>query len=255
MKLDQEVAILNGLNYVPHPIFENYAAYTAELQRLNSEFFNSQKAPEYLLWHVGTIGDRFPTLDDGEVLLRILNNYSPVMQEKGNLLWKRKSGNRNSYCLSNEREFYGSLNEWITIPAEPTWLRIECKQTLLGAISGLVWKPPALRLEVQLDDGEIRNYHLLPGNARFGFLISPFVRADYQLIEVARASPEFAADAKALPKTYRGDPRRIIATRVRAGDDFAYKHSVHFAMQTIDGIWPFRSDSTGTESKEISRAQ
>jgi len=95
----------------------------------------------------------------------------------------------------------------------------------------------------------------LPGTARYGFVISPFLRADYQLIEAARASGGFAAAPTALPKTFRGEPRRVVAARVRASDDFAYKHSVRFVMQTIHGIWPVRGLSPATESKEISRAQ
>jgi hypothetical protein len=255
MNLDQDVAILNGLNYAPHPVFVNYAAYTPELQRLNSEFFNSRKAPEYLLWHTGSIDGRFPTLDDGEVPLRILKNYTPVTQEKGFLLWKRKSAGETSYCLSNERESYGSLDQWLPIPAEPTWLRIECKQSFFGAIRSLLYRPSQLRLEVQLENGEFRSYRLLPGNTRHGFVISPFLRADYQLIEAARVSPELAAGPTALPKTFSGESTRIVAARVRAADDFSYEHSVRFVMQTIHGIWPIRGETPATESKEISRAQ
>jgi hypothetical protein len=254
MNHDQDVAILNGLNYAPHPVFVNYAAYTPELQRLNSEFFNSQEAPEYLLWHSGSIDGRFPTLDDGEVLLRILKNYSPVTQEKGYLLWKRKTSAKNSYCLSNERETYGTLGQWIAIPTEPTWIRIECKQSLFGAIRGLLYRPSQLRLEARLENGEARTYRLPPGNARSGFVISPFLRADYQLIEAARVSQEIAADTTALPKTFTGEPARIVAARVRASGDFAYQHSVRMVMQTIEGIWPVPGVSAAT-AKEFSRAQ
>src|SRR5262249_42050598 len=154
---------------------------------------NSQKAPEYLLWHTGTIDGRFPTLDDGEVLLRILKNYSPVTQEKGYLLWKRKTTG-NSYCLSNERESDGALDEWVPFAGEATWLRIECTQSLFGAMRALLYRPSQLRLEVQLQNGDTRSYRLLPGNARDGFVISPFLRADYQLIEAARTLEESAAE-------------------------------------------------------------
>src|SRR5262249_34379829 len=70
LNLDQDAAVLNGLNYKPHPVFQNYSAYTPALQRLNAEFFKS-KPPQYLLWRTGSIDGRFPTLDDGEVLLTI----------------------------------------------------------------------------------------------------------------------------------------------------------------------------------------
>ncbi len=255
MNLDQEVAILNGFNYVPSPVFINYAAYTPELQRLNDEFFSSHKAPEYLLWHTGTIDGRFPTLDDGEVLLKILTNYAPVREEKGLLLWKRRSAGKNSYCLSNQQESDGSLDEWVPIPAEPSWLKIECKQTFLGAIRSLLCRSSELRLEVRLDDGEIRNYRLLPGNARYGFVISPFLRADFQLIESARAAGDFPADPTALPKTFKGEPRRIIAARVRPANEYAFHHSIRFVMQAIQGIWPSRGDLPLKESSEVSSAR
>jgi hypothetical protein len=128
-------------------------------------------------------------------------------------------------------------------------------QSLLGAIRGLLYRPSQLRLEVQLENGDARSYRLPPGNARSGFVISPFLRGDYQLIEAARASKEFAVDPTALPKTFGGGPARIVKARIRAADNFAYKHSVRFVMQTIEGIWPSRGVSPATESKEISRAQ
>jgi hypothetical protein len=236
-------------------VFLSYAAYTPELQRLNNEFFSSQKVPDYLFWHTGTIDGRFPTLDDGEILLKILKNYAPVRQEKGLLLWKRRSAGEHSYCLSKERESLGSLDQWVAIPAEPTWLRIEFEQTVLGAIRALLCRSSELRLELQLDNGDLQNYRLLRGNAQCGFLISPFIRADFQLIEAARSSGDFAADPTALPKTFKGEPRRIVAARVRAAKDFDYKHSVRFVMQTIQGIWPVRGVSPATESNEFSRAQ
>jgi hypothetical protein len=117
-----------------------------------------------------------------------------------------------------------------------------------------LYKAADLRLDVQLENGEIRSYRLLPGNARYGFVISPFLRADFQLIEAARASGKFAADPTALPKTFSGKPPTIVAARVRQSDDSAYKHSVRFVMQTIHGIWPVRGVLPATESKEVSQA-
>src|SRR5207248_6745262 len=84
-----------------------------------------------------------------------------------------------------------------------------------------------------------------------GFLISPFVRADFQLIEAARASGDFPADPAVLPKTFRGEPRRIVAARVRPANGYAFKHSIRFVMQTIDGIWPNRGVPPATESKKF----
>lgn len=255
LNLDQDIAVLNGLNYVPHPVFENYAAYTPELQRLNTEFFNSQKAPQYVLWHSGTIDGRFPTLDDGEVFLTILKNYSPVVEEKGMILWKHNTPAENAYTLANERETCGTLDQWIPIPPEPTWLRIDCKQSLVGAMQSLLLRCSDLRLEVRLDFGATQSYRLLPGNARSGFLISPLLRADFQLLQAAFASPDRTAQQTAWPAISSAQPPRIVAVRVHAGNGFAYKHSVRFVTQTIHGVWPVHGESLPSPSNEISRAQ
>jgi hypothetical protein len=251
MNLDQHVVILNGLNYTPHPVFQNYSAFTPELRRLNAAFFSSGKAPPYLLWRQGSIDGRFPTLDDGEVLLTVLRRYSPVIEEDGFLLWKRKPSEEGCF-LASERAFNGSLDEWVPISNEPTWLRIECKLTLFGAMQSLLLRCSELRLEVQLDNGATRSYRLLPDNARTGFVISPFLYSNDRLVETARAFADSAADDKATSSVAAP---KIVAARVHAGNGFAFAHSVRFAMQAIHGIWPLRSEPLSTDSKEISRTQ
>ncbi len=254
MSLDQDLAILNGLNYVPHPVFQNYSAFAPPLQRLNTAFFNSSKAPRYLLWRAGSIDGRFPTLDDGEVLLRLLTDYSLVMEEKGMMLWEHKSAPGKSYCLADAREMTGSLEQWVPVPSEPTWLQIECRPTLPGTVQSLLWRCSELRFEVQLDNGAIRNYRLLPGNARSGFVISPFLYSSDRLVESVCTSVPSDANAVTLGRPANQSPR-IVAARVRAANQFAFARSVRFTMQTIRGIWPNRDGNSATESKEISRAQ
>jgi hypothetical protein len=220
LNLDQDAAILNGLNYKPHPVFQNYSAFTPALQRLNAEFFKS-KPPQYLLWRTGSIDGRFPTLDDGEVLLTILSSYSPVTNENGFILWKCKSLTEKPFSLTNKHEFTAALNEWVRIPGEPTWLQIECEQTLFGAVQSLLSRCSETRLEVQLDNGGTRNYRLLPGNARYGFVISPFLYTHDQLL-LADANTNCA---------------RIVAARVRVANEGALAPSVRFVTHTIQGVW------------------
>jgi hypothetical protein len=220
LNLDQDAAILNGFNYKPHPVFQNCSAYTPALQRSNADFFKS-KPPEYLLWRCGSIDGRFPTLDDGDVLLTILSGYSPVIEEKGRILWKRKLPETNSYSLANRHEFSAPLNEWVQIPREPTWLQIECEQTLFGAVQSLLSRCSETRLEVQLENGATQYYRLLPGNARYGFVISPFLGTHDQ--PLAENAPTNCA--------------RIVAVRVRVASERAVAPSIRFVTHTIQGVW------------------
>ena len=227
LNLDQDAAILNGLNYKPHPVFQNYSAYTPALQRLNAEYFKS-KPPQYVLWRSGSIDGRFPTLDDGEVLLAVLSSYSPVTNENGFILWKCRSLTEKPYTLANKHEISVSLNDWVRIPGEPTWLQIECEQTLFGAVQSLLSRCSETRLEVQLDNGGTRSYRLLPGNARYGFVISPFLHSYDQLL---------TSDANT-------NCARIVAARVRVANERAVAPSVRFVTHTIQGVWGARPEPT-----------
>jgi hypothetical protein len=243
LNLDQDAAILNGLNYKPHPVFQNSSAYTPALQRLNAEFFKS-KPPQYLLWRTGSIDGRFPTLDDGEVLLTVLTSYSPVTNENGFLLWKCKAAAEKPYSLANKHEVSVSLNQWVMLPREPTWLQIECEQTLFGAVQSFFSRCSETRLEVQLDNGGTRSYRLLPGNARYGFVVSPFLYNHDQLL---------AANANT-------NSLRIVSARVHVANERAVAPSIRFVTHTIHGVWalspePFLHEPIGRSETTASSPQ
>ena len=174
---DQDMAILNGLNYVPHPVFQNYSAYTPALQRLNTAFFNSDAAPDFVLCRLNTTLDgRFPTLDDGEVLLKVLTAYSPVLAEKGVVLWKRTGPHGPTYRFGKGNEREAPLGVWVPISTEPTWLTVQLKRTWLGILRGLLRAGPEILIEVQLADGRTATYRLISGSAEHGFLVSPLLQ-------------------------------------------------------------------------------
>jgi hypothetical protein len=235
LNLDQDAAVLNGLNYKPHPVFQNYSAYTPALQRLNAEFFKS-KPPQYLLWRTGSIDGRFPTLDDGEVLLTILSSYSPVTNENGFILWKCRTLPEKPYCLTNKHEFFASLNQWVALPPEPTWMQIECEQTIFGAAQSLLSRCSETRLEVQLDNGGIRSYRLVPGNARYGFVITPFLHTHDQLLAGGVST----------------NAATIVSARVRVANERAVAPSIRFVTHAIHGVWAPRPEPS-LPSSEPSR--
>jgi hypothetical protein len=232
LSYDQDVAILNGLNYAPHPVFQNYSAYTPELQRFNSTYFNSSQAPEYVLWRPSTLDGRFPTLDDGEILLRILTTYSPVMEEKDFVLWKRNPPGGTSCSLANRRKLVGSIGQWIPIPTEPTWLRVELQQTWFGTIRSVLLAGPEVRIEVRLEDGRTSSYRLVPGNARHGFVLSPLLRTPANLLP---------------PGPNRRPPASVLAARVRTANSRFFDNSVRFIIQTIRNVPALESEPATAE--------
>jgi hypothetical protein len=167
------------------------------------------------------VDGRFPTLDDGEVLLKILSAYSPILQEGHFVLWKRNPPGGDSYSLVNKRDFIVSPDEWFSITNEPTWCRLEMRETSFGIIANLLWSSCNVRIEVQLEDGKRLDYRLLPGNARYGFLLNPLLEKDAGLLR---------------PPASHLAPPRVLAARVRVGSDRMFNRSIHVGMLTVRGV-------------------
>jgi hypothetical protein len=218
LNYDQDVAILNQLNYMPHPVFQSYSAYTPELQYLNLQFFSTDKAPEYILWKYGTIDHRFPTLDEGKLILEITRSYDLVLREGSFLLWKRNPTVEKAINLQNAQVLNGRLDQKINIPDGPSWLKVEIKQTLLGLMRSFAFKPPTVFIDVQLKDGETLRHRLIPGTAASGFLVNPLVQTDTDLVEYAN---------------HQLSNKSVTALGIHTDNDHFYKRDILFSIQGI----------------------
>jgi len=175
---DHDVALLNGLNFRPHPVFQNLCCSSPELQRLNAAFFSSPNAPEYVLWRYRTIDFRFPTLDDGEVVPRVLASYSPVVREGAFVLWKKNPAAGSGYRFGEKKESAVFTEQWVQVPDQPTWMQIELRETWAGAVGRFLCRGAMPFLDVELQDGQLLRYRLPPGNAAAGFLVNPLLRSN-----------------------------------------------------------------------------
>jgi hypothetical protein len=88
-----------------------------------------------------------------------------------------------------------------------------------------------MRLEVQLDNSETRSYRLLPGNARYGFVITPF-RCYHDQLLTADGNTNCA---------------RIVSARVRVANERAVAPSIRFVTHTIRGVWASNPERSPNE--------
>lgn len=86
----ENVEIANGypdLNWVPLPVFQDYQANTRALDRLNTDFLASAKAPRWILRSDGAerVDRLFPRFDPPEENLELLCNYDIVAHTSNKL--------------------------------------------------------------------------------------------------------------------------------------------------------------------------
>jgi hypothetical protein len=93
------------------------------------------------------------------------------------LLLKRSAAPR-TFHLTPLQELAVRFDEPVPLPpadSAPIWAELEVKKTFLGTAVSTFYKPPVLLLNVTLRGGRKFYYHLIPGMARGGFLLSPLI--------------------------------------------------------------------------------
>ena len=182
---EQAIAIANNLNYAPRPVAQGYSAHTPALIKINSAFYRSSRAPEYVIFKLETIDARVPTLDDAETLLLVAQSYRPVLVENGYTLLQRRKG----AGLSNNEAKAGDAGECvigrsISIPRGVTWCQLNVHETFLGALISFLYQPPQMWLKFESPTRQLPRQRIVPMPAANGFLINPLLQSDPRLCGV-----------------------------------------------------------------------
>jgi hypothetical protein len=145
---EQAVALLNGFNYQPRPVFQGYSAYTPALSRLNYDYFASDRAPEYVLFKLQSIDYRLPTMDDPHALRLLVHRYNYLFTQQGFTLWQRKPGPFHAADFEPQplRTVSGKLGEPVDLADlanRNIWVEIDYRYNLLGRLRRFFFPPPA----------------------------------------------------------------------------------------------------------------
>ena len=171
------IALLNGLRLSSRPVFQSYSAYTPSLEGFNLRFFQSQKAPAYLLWKGEDVDGRYPGQDDALLVAALPGHYESMFEEGGYWLFRKRSpvadapAPRALMLMRTVR-----LSEEIELPApagHAIWLQADPIPNPAGRIRGILYKPALLNIATTDDRGLKKAWRLIPRIARDGFIMVP----------------------------------------------------------------------------------
>ncbi len=174
---DQSKVIASGYDWVPRPVFQSYAAYNPQLAKINNDHLLSGKAPDNIVFRILTIDNRYPSLDDGLSWPTILANYH-LDGTSGDFLFLKKDRERNAQpticSLSGNTFIFGQS---ISVPSNKglIFVEIDVKPTLLGRLTNILFKTSELHIQVFLENGKSKDYRIIAGMAKSGFILSPLV--------------------------------------------------------------------------------
>lgn len=156
----------NNLNYNPRPTLQSYQAYNEYLDNKNKEKFLSQNAPEFVIYGVESIDQKYAWADETQTLLAILKCYKPVHIWKDRLLLlKQKTIQKPAIIKLHTSKF--KLGEEFQISADSMAhvikvLKIKSSYNWFGKLMKFFFQPPHLVLTITTEDGKSVSYNTVP---------------------------------------------------------------------------------------------
>ena len=150
----------NNLNYRPRPVLQSYSAYTQYLENMNFKHYNSKNAPEFVIYEVAGIDNRYAFFDESKVNVALIKNYFLIETfdfdgRKVQLLQKKQDFK--PIKLEKIKEYAMLLNSPL-VPQKDVFYEIGIYNSLSGKITSLFSHAPEIRLEMKTSDGYIKEY-------------------------------------------------------------------------------------------------
>lgn len=180
----------NNLSWHPRPVFQSYITYTKALDEMNANFFDSSRAPKFIIWdkqHTGgemfSIDKRYLLNDEPLTLKKILTNYSPVISRNEYILLQRTKEK-----LIASETLMGSAkilwNTWLPIPSLGTKYKIEStllqakvhiERSFLQKMKKIIYKEFEVFIIYKFESGATIKHRLVVDTACNGVWISPYL--------------------------------------------------------------------------------
>jgi hypothetical protein len=174
---NQSSLISSGNAWSPRPILQSYSAYTPELAAINRNHLLTDQAPDNVIFKVEPLDERFPSIEDGSSWPILMLNYCPTRIVNDNLFLRKMGAGReinNQLATAAEKH---RLGERFNLPhaSQPLFAQIDIQPSILGRMASFFFKPSKLQIKLELKDGTKREFRIVSGMAKSGFLISPLI--------------------------------------------------------------------------------
>ncbi len=152
----------NKLNYQPRPVMQSYVAYTKYLENKNFDYYNSAKAPKYVIYayDLENLDQRYSFFDEPKMQLALVNNYTMVEAFEMNgsrFLLLEKNKDASPVKLEFVKEYALLLSSPI-VPKEGIYYEVEMYKSLGNKIEGILKYSPPVKLEVRNMENGKRDY-------------------------------------------------------------------------------------------------
>jgi len=174
----QMEVIANGLNYRPRPVFQSYSVYMPSLIDRHLQFFNSEKAPQNIIFGLDDIDSRYPGSSEGGSWPAFFTHYDPWDFVSNKLILKRREKPRevNFQNIGKQILTFKQSLDLSPYNRDPIWMVVRFKENLFGTLARVLFKGPIIKAKAVLDTNRIEEFRIIPTISEKGQMASPLIR-------------------------------------------------------------------------------
>jgi hypothetical protein len=183
---DIAIAEQYGLNWIPRPACQSYMVFNDYFDSLNEQHFSTSNSPEYLLYSIKSIDNKYPFFDEPATFRVLLQDYRPVSIDGEFIILQKVA----RYMKPRERSIgkvSAKMGEKIDIPKNIDgylFARIYVDYTVWWNLIKLLYKPPHVFVQLIVNGNSTAPYTFIPSSARNGVFVSQFIETPEQLFDV-----------------------------------------------------------------------
>ncbi len=155
-----DLVYANKLHYWPRPVMQTYQVTDAYLDSLNAAFYESNHAPDYVVFSWNSIDNRDPMADESLTKLALLQRYQVDDQWGDWMLLHHRAVPLNKQVLSRTLQ-QAAINTFIPVDTLIKGLQlwqIDGAYTLLGYGQRTLFQPPGVLLELTDQTGAVQTF-------------------------------------------------------------------------------------------------
>lgn len=150
---NSQLVLENNLNYTQRPVFQSFTAYTPWLENLNFNFYNNDStAPEFVIYEIGAIDNRYAFFDEPKVNLAFVKNYNIVdefIYDDRKLVLLQKKKDFKTIQLVKIKEYAMYVEDPI-LPKDSIYYQVVLYHNLKGKITSMLSHAPAVKMKISI---------------------------------------------------------------------------------------------------------
>jgi len=169
---DMSYIFFNDLIYNPRPVIQSFNAGCEKLDELNAQKYLSEKAPDFIMYAIGSIDNRHPFWDESRTKLSMLMNYQiddtihissstgPGANNDFILLCKRQSKRKLVEVSSKNIQY--EIGDTLQVPKSDNliYLYADFEYSLFGKVRRLLYQPNRIAAEIRYEGKETPSYNI-----------------------------------------------------------------------------------------------